>query len=321
MKLFKKALGVLLVVAMLMSVCAVMFTNVATAYTVKDNNLLALTFDDEKGLADYRAKSGGFDFSFEEGVQVDGTTGKYPVFTHKSYQGWSVVFGNEDSVAAVSDPSAAHPNRFTVPAAGTYTFTYSYKYLAGASQPNVTEDIVASETFYVDFYKCAIADPTVKNGLPGKAHLGGKGVLKVSSLTEGVDYKIVDDIAIDGETEYQRVELIKDTQWFTTSFDITFSETDITAGRTSICLTFNAGTKDLIGDGESDVEFKVAIDNVNISHAGAAEAATSAKTYVYDFKDAAGNPDTSSFGGHTNFSGSDATGGNTCSGLCRYGHE
>lgn len=302
MKLIKKSLSIVLAVMMLASVCTCLLTSNVGAYTVSNDTYLALDFEKGTGLADIRNYNNkNFEFAYEKGTQKDGSIGTYPVFTSHSYQGWSAVLGNYDSVESVSVANKPHANRFQVTEPGTYTITMDVKYFAGSYQPN-TDDL-SKETFYLQAYRCQIADPNNKVGKLGGAEFA---VVKFSDLTKDVDYKEVAGKKSDG-SDYTYAELIKDTAWGTYSVNVKFVETDISAGRTSICITAGAGSADYIND--TNGNFKYAIDNVRVIKTDS-ETVTETRTYVYDFKDANGNVANYANMGHENFSGSATSGDN-----------
>ncbi len=303
MKLMKKSLSIVLAVIMLASVCSCLLVSNVGAYTVANDNVLALDFENGKGIADIRVYNDGkhFEFEYAEGVQKDGTIGTYPLFTSHTYQGWSVVFGNENAEHAVSVSNKPHADRFQVTEAGTYTLTFDYKYIAGSSHPNARD--ISASYFYFNVYRCQIADPTNSVGKAGGAQVAS---VSFKNLQEGVDYEVVDGKDIN-DVDYTYGKLLKDTEWATVTAEVVFSEDDISAGRTSICLTLSAGADELVGDFGGN--FSAAIDNVTVAKK-AAYTATNTETYVYDFKDEVGRLANYSDCGHANFSGSDATGGN-----------
>ncbi len=277
MKMFKKSLSVFLTVVMLMSVCACLFTTSVGAYTVKDKanvqTLLELDFDDGTGVADVRAShdsgAGVWSTSFVD----DGEGGKYVYMTNKSYQGYSAMLGNPGSEMTVSSTTAQHPDRFQLPAAGTYTLTFDWKVFAGTSILGDSGDTKVGFSFYKALYA---AVGVSKSGI---------GTIYYEPV-EG-EYEIVETTDKNGDP-FTAKKITKDSEWMTKTITVKLSQEEFDLGKNGICFSTSAGN--LAKNIDDHAIAMIGIDNVVVkSVANDLTTGVAGTTYVYDFKDAEGN--------------------------------
>ncbi len=306
MKTLRKTLSIVLTVAVLMTVFAGMFTNTASAYTYSDNNLLALDFDDAKGIANWTANEiwstkdtvseelkGQLKWGAEFTTDPEDPTNGVFYMWNTAYNSFSAQLGTPDSTG-VSDDDA-----FCMEAGKTYTLTFKYKFKAGtgtATRNNTAAFTAAQITMYKGA-QVAYTPATAKTSLGSPVnHSLTADTANVKSLGT---YTAIDSTY----GTYERYVYENDTDWKVGTTTITGDST-----KNNIFFTISAGSKEIIGTGGENASFiGLYLDDICVTETSGANAAEIAETksYVYDWKDAAGNVmPLSDFG-------KDAAGGNT----------
>lgn len=290
MKTLRKTLSIVLTVAVLMTVFAGMFTNTANAYTCSENNLLVLDFDDAKGIANWTGSERwptGANVSEELKGQLkwgaefttdpeDPTNGVFYMW-NTAYNSFSAQLGTPDSTG-VSDDDA-----FCMESGKTYTLTFKYKFKAGTGTASC-DTTTAYSCAQITMYKGAQVAYTPTTA---KTHLGTPIDHRLTADTANV--KSLGTYTANNSTygTYERYVYEKDTDWMVGKTTITGDST-----KNNIFFTVSAGASDIIGYyGENASFIGLYLDDICVTETSGANAAeiTETKSYVYDWKDAAGN--------------------------------
>ncbi len=292
MKTLRKTLSIVLTVTVLMTVFAGMFVNTANAYTYADNNLLVLDFDDGKGIANWTAAE---TWSTKDTVaeELRGTQKWGAEFTtdpvnpdngvfymwNTAYNSFSAQIGTPDATG-VSDDDA-----FCMEAGKTYTLTFKYKYAANSGSAFDDNGTIKNRNLITMYKGSQIA--YTADTVTGKAPLGNVASHDLSSDDANVKEMGTYDAVKTELGSYTRLALMNDTAWQVATYNIT-GDSD----KNNIFFTISAGNNAVIGnDGHHPSFIGLYIDDVVIAETSGANATevSEANTYVYDFKDAAGN--------------------------------
>ena len=312
MKHFRRTLGIVLTVALVLSTCAALFTTMSSAYSYYDptalpeSNVTRYDFTDGTGISNW-TKSGKFESgsgTLLEGLDKDSfsvvtdpadESNKVMYFTNRRYNTATAEIGGGDG----------EDGAYLLESSSRYKISFRYKWAKGSGRVSFEDGGFKTYTYFQLYkgaqveYSGAVVGKQAMNSSPNfyvDATNGTSVVSKnevdgtvIGNKNKLYDETVTDETAAGYYETYERYVLNEDSDWIDYSYTFTTAADE---QRNKLFIGINAGDQTITGGDDKGLmtdenQFVgLYVDDIVIEKQDVT--GESKKTFIYDFKHADG---------------------------------